>query len=144
MDTNLEQFFETSDNESETVRDWEETSNTSQGSKKSQSSLIDAGFSRSSSFTSSHTNAAPSQNRQRNALQSKITHYAEDLSQCADNNNKRDSKHRVWEMHVSDDSMLAIDVRIEGKLYRVPVKLSEKDFRNIKWLAEEAAKRYCR
>lgn len=142
-DPNLEQFFEISDNEAETIRDWEETSNTSQGSRRSQSLLTDAGFSRNTS-SGSLTNGAYSQNRQRNTLQPKITHYGEDPSQCFDNNNKRNATNRVWEMHVSDDSMLAIDVRIEGKLYRVPVKLSEKGFRNIKWLAEEAAKRYCR
>lgn len=41
-------------------------------------------------------------------------------------------------------SLLPIDVRIENRLYRVPVPLSEINTLSIKWLAEEAAKRYCR
>lgn len=38
--------------------------------------------------------------------------------------------------------MYSVDVRIEEKLYRVPVPASELNTCTIKWLAEEASKRY--
>lgn len=38
--------------------------------------------------------------------------------------------------------MLSVDVRIEEKLYRVPVPAVEMNNCTIKWLADEAAKRY--
>lgn len=38
--------------------------------------------------------------------------------------------------------MFSIDVRIEEKLYRVPIPASELNTCTIKWLAEEASKRY--
>ncbi|KAF5305638.1 hypothetical protein FQR65_LT07719 [Abscondita terminalis] len=40
------------------------------------------------------------------------------------------------------EPMLSVDVRISGRLYKVPVPASEIHTRTIKWLAEEAAKRY--
>ncbi|KAF5303928.1 hypothetical protein FQA39_LY01713 [Lamprigera yunnana] len=40
--------------------------------------------------------------------------------------------------------MLSVDVRITGKLYKVPVPASEIHIRTIKWLADEAANRYSR
>lgn len=44
--------------------------------------------------------------------------------------------------HVKQIQMLSVDVRIEEKLYRVPVPAAGVNNCTIKWLAEEAAKRY--
>lgn len=43
---------------------------------------------------------------------------------------------------VKQTQMFSVDVRIEEKLYRVPVPASEINVYTIKWLAEEASKRY--
>ncbi|GJQ70821.1 hypothetical protein Trydic_g748 [Trypoxylus dichotomus] len=43
-----------------------------------------------------------------------------------------------------DDVVLSVDVRINGKLYRVPVPYISKNTLTIKWLADEAGKRFCR
>lgn len=40
------------------------------------------------------------------------------------------------------ESMLSVDIRIDGRLYRVPMSQSEMRTCSIKWLAEEASKRY--
>ncbi|RZC43132.1 tonsoku-like protein, partial [Asbolus verrucosus] len=42
------------------------------------------------------------------------------------------------------DPTLSVDVRINEKLYRVPVLLSQVNTHTIKWLADEAASRYAR
>ncbi|RZC37755.1 Ank 2 domain containing protein, partial [Asbolus verrucosus] len=42
------------------------------------------------------------------------------------------------------DLILPVDVRINEKLYRVPVLLSQVNTHTIKWLADEAASRYAR
>ena len=39
---------------------------------------------------------------------------------------------------------LSVDVRIDKKLYRVPILLSQVTIKTIKWLADEAAARYAR
>lgn len=44
--------------------------------------------------------------------------------------------------YVKQMQMLLVDVRIEDKLYRVPIPAVEINNCTIKWLAEEAAKRY--
>lgn len=42
------------------------------------------------------------------------------------------------------DPVLTVDVRIDGKLFRVPVQQSELNNKTIKWLGEEASNRYCK
>ncbi|XP_018325905.1 tonsoku-like protein isoform X3 [Agrilus planipennis] len=43
-----------------------------------------------------------------------------------------------------NDPIISVDVRIDSKLYRVPILLSDLNKKTVKWLAEEAARRYAR
>lgn len=47
-------------------------------------------------------------------------------------------------LSIQSSATTSVDVRIEGRLYRVPVPAQEIHNLTFKWLAEEAAKRYSR
>lgn len=92
--------------------------------RKKQISLIKAGFSR---FKTS-----PSQSPKKIASPVKKLIEADSLSSAEQKNHQNQGLQQ----------MLSVDVRIEDKLYRVPIPASETNCLTIKWLAEEAAKRY--
>lgn len=105
--------------------------------RKIQSSLIDAGFLRSKTSQTTHSNTHHSASEQwrPNPLQlanRSVFHEASVPSPVTN------SQQTVVE------STLSVDVRIDGRLYRVPMSASEMRTCTIKWLAEEASKRYSR
>ncbi|KAF2902906.1 hypothetical protein ILUMI_03283 [Ignelater luminosus] len=106
--------------------------------KKIQSSLIDKGFTRHRSFSPTTTNTI-----QKTKSQTKISTFGKsessnDLEDLISHDN--DTEYSIF----NTEPTWSIDVRIDGKLYRVPVPGSEMRSRTIKWLADEAAKRYSR
>lgn len=89
--------------------------------RKKQISLIKAGFSRSKT-------TKPDLLRAEREVQSSVTSAVPSRS--------------VVMPEVQQPSMFAVDVRIEEKLYRVPIPSSEVNVHTIRWLADEASKRY--
>ncbi|KAK4876754.1 hypothetical protein RN001_009260 [Aquatica leii] len=100
--------------------------------KKRQTSLIDSGFTRHRSFSPT------------NSIQSKSSVNSDYLART-EVFSRRNSNLSVDINNIfNTEPMLSVDVRINGKLYKVPVPASEIHTRTIKWLADEAAKRYSR
>lgn len=105
--------------------------------QKIQTSLFRAGFETSSKRKSdpcSSTKSSQMTGRQ----QSQITDYT--------NNTKtqRTSQSPNKSIILSNYTTVPVDVRIDGRLYRVPISVQEINTLTIKWLAQEAAKRYCK
>lgn len=107
--------------------------------KKSQSSLLNAGFNRIRSSSPTTITSGKSQTNTKTPKQSKIINF-KPMS-------RTNSFHQEPELNTSSiltHSTLTVDVRIDGRLFRIPVPLSQIQTLTIKWLAEEAAKRYCK
>lgn len=111
------------------------TSDSSRGSfgsvrrkRKTQISLIDAGFSRTKTspikFSSTKTHHSIKQQKAKSSQSGSLNMFHEISAQPI------------------IESVLSADVRIDGKLYRVPMTATEMHTCTIKWLAEEASKRY--
>lgn len=138
--------------------DFQITGSFSKGGRKKQMSLIKAGFTRRKS-SPSPTNFLPKsspQMRSQRKQQTKLTDFSHvrniveadstsSLSSTQKNFARKPSNSNTANFtKVMPETMLSVDVRIDGKLYRVPVSLSDANTRTIQWLADEAAKRYCR
>lgn len=113
--------------------------------RKIQTSLTRAGFESINrrKSDSAFLNPSTSSNSYTltNKKQSKITNFTASQDKTSQQNN--------IELNTSQNQLLSIgtipiDVRIEDCLYKVPIPAKEINNLTIKWLAEEAAKRYCR
>lgn len=106
--------------------------------RKKQTSLIKAGFTRSkTSQPVAHFSGAqpPARRPERaNSVDVGGRKAEADSSSCA-------GAVEVA-VQVKQSPMLSVDVKIEEKLYRVPVPAAEVNSCTIRWLAEEASKRY--
>lgn len=113
--------------------------------RKHQSSLIEQGFTRQRSFSPTTVNSRGS-TIQRKKSQTRISTFVKTESNTSledlisYDNTGQDTLNKI----INTEPTLSVDVRIDGKLYRVPVLASEMHSRTIKWLADEAAKRYSR
>ena len=107
--------------------------------RKRQTSLIRVGFYRTrTSSNISHTENAPIKSQ---LLQEKNKNMDMNIAStsksscdglvCQNNSNLE-----------QEDGMLSVDVRINGKLYKIPVQMSQIHNLTIKWLGKEAARRY--
>lgn len=94
--------------------------------RKTQISLISAGFSRKKTSPKKTTHQPLKTRVDKSRMEADSSSSLEVVMPC----------------EVKQTQMLSVDVRIEEKLYRVPISASEINSRTIKWLAEEAAKRY--
>lgn len=123
--------------------------------KKRQSSLINAGFTTERSSSPLYSNQIQSQRNQlpQSKHQTKLNTFCEDGKIAeADSTTSPVTQRRMLEKQTSnvsirsemDEIILYVDVRINEKLYRVPVPYTSKNTLTIKWLADEAAKRFCR
>lgn len=130
--------------------------------KKRQTSLINAGFTAERSISPVSYNQ-PTVSQRQYSHQSK--HHQVKLTSFCDDEKVTEpdstTQSPVSQKHIVDgpstmtnlklktkkdleDTLLSVDVRINGKLYRVPVPYSLRNTLTIKWLADEAAKRFCR
>uniref|UniRef100_A0A1Y1NAZ6 Tonsoku-like protein n=2 Tax=Photinus pyralis TaxID=7054 RepID=A0A1Y1NAZ6_PHOPY len=122
----LEQFFNSEDDAPPP------TFNTSQKkARKRQTSLLDSGFTRHASFESTRSARSIS------SSPAKASVYSDTY---------RDASFNVGDINsvFNSEPTLSVDVRINGKLYKVPVPASEIHTRTIKWLADEASLRFSR
>ncbi|CAH0548154.1 unnamed protein product [Brassicogethes aeneus] len=133
--------------------------------RKNQTSLLESGFSRATTptnfgVTSSNKKRTPINNKNKphvaksKPFQLKLTNsrYGDslqetttttvDLSGDKNDFNFYEKRASPVKNHVTSDPTLFVDVRIEGRLYRVPVLLSQVQTHTIKWLCEQAANRY--
>ncbi|XP_008200216.1 tonsoku-like protein isoform X2 [Tribolium castaneum] len=111
--------------------------------------------------TASPVKSAPSQNCQyyqppsrspaKRPKQAKLTHFGHTRTLVeADSTSSPKAPEpapklpRPRSFDLGTDPTLSVDVRIEKKLYRVPVLLSQVATHTIKWLADEAAARYAK
>ncbi|XP_044760156.1 tonsoku-like protein isoform X2 [Coccinella septempunctata] len=119
--------------------------------RKQQSSLLDAGFMRSR--TSSELPKRKGSLSQKRSLQPKITHFGSTtptkMSQRSSHRTSTSPKNWTQpspskSLLMDDDPMLALDVNIEGRSFRVTTRMSMKDTLTVKWLALEASRRYAK
>ncbi|KAL1517241.1 hypothetical protein ABEB36_001030 [Hypothenemus hampei] len=116
-------------------------------SKRRQVTLLDSGFSKKRNSNSpKDTNWKRSSSEHGlNISQPKITNYGSPIVVEADSSTRTPSK-KLLEPNQSNitqsDPMLFVDVEIEGKIFRVPILMSQLQTNTIKWLAQEAALRY--
>lgn len=117
-------------------------SNSSTKKKKTQSSLIQQGFTRTHSFSSSNV---PSLNKTSTIPkhQTRIDNFGHSVDLQTDSRSMQSTyRSNATSNMFNSVHTLSVDVRIDGKLYRVPVPASEIYVLTFKWLADEAAKRY--
>ncbi|KAK9882581.1 hypothetical protein WA026_022208 [Henosepilachna vigintioctopunctata] len=118
---------------------------------KQQISLLDSDFVRWT--TSSENHGQRGKTCQKRTLQPKITHFVNTTptktSQSVSNGSSfspkkwtRTSPHKS--LFIDDDPMLALDVNIEGRPFRVTTRMSLKNTLTVKWLSLEAARRYAK
>ncbi|KRT81298.1 Ankyrin repeat-containing protein [Oryctes borbonicus] len=124
--------------------------------KKRQTSLISAGFSAERSPSPLYTDqtlTSQSNRAQKSKHQMTLSSFCDDQKVAeADSTTvspktqktivKKRSSDMLMRSEIND--ILSVDVRINGKLYRVPVPYASRNTLTIKWLADEAAKRFCR
>ncbi|XP_045464738.1 tonsoku-like protein isoform X2 [Harmonia axyridis] len=118
--------------------------------RKQQSSLLDAGFARS--MVSSDKFKRSGSFSQKRSLQPKITHFGSTTpTKVTQGSHRLSSSPRKWSQTspnksslIDEDPMLAMDVNIEGRPFRVTTRMSMKEQLTVKWLALEAARRYAK
>ncbi|XP_076272195.1 tonsoku-like protein [Rhynchophorus ferrugineus] len=114
------------------------TGSSNSSRRKTQATLLDAGFSRQRNSTSPRLMKT---NMKRSSVEGQTrtpgsNQIASSSIEGMPNNLSMESSQSVLE------PTLFVDVQIEGRLFRVPVLLSQIHNKTIKWLAEEAALRY--
>ncbi|KAL3284735.1 hypothetical protein HHI36_018880 [Cryptolaemus montrouzieri] len=118
---------------------------------KQQSSLLDAGFVRCTMALD--VPGRKGRLSQRRTLQPKITHFGnitptkttqDNFCRSSPSPKKRTNSSPVKRVLIDDDPILAVDVNIEGRPFRVTTRLSLKNTLTVKWLALEAARRYAK
>lgn len=99
-------------------------------------------------FIESNQRQSPKKNTKKRTYQTKLLNTGFSRTQSS-SKPKPTTRERVIENTFNQninifnaDPTLSVDVRINDKLYRVPILASEIHTKTIKWLAEEAAKRY--
>ncbi|KAK5642065.1 hypothetical protein RI129_008232 [Pyrocoelia pectoralis] len=135
----LDGFFDSDDDDdatSATIDNFSSNSRSSQKKKpkKKQTSLLDSGFTRHSSFASSRSSHSV-----HSSSPIKLSNYDDIYKELEPSFNAVDINNVF-----NTEPILSVDVRINGKLYKVPVPASEIHTRTIKWLADEAALRFSR
>lgn len=100
---------------------------------------------------SCHSNTSHSSPKKKKPKQAKLTNFGhtrirvEPDSTCSPKPPESLPKlPRNRSFETATDPTLSVDVRIENKLYRVPILLSQLSTHTIKWLAEEASSRYAK
>lgn len=129
------------------------TDSTSGVKRKNQVSLLDAGFSRARSDSPSTSfRRTSSFEKKSRSQQLKITSFGQRSVVEADSTTPVPSQVQAMAMIdqtqnlpvVTGDLMVFVDVKIEGRMFRVPVLLSQVRTNTIGWLAEQAAIKYAR
>ncbi|CAG9759955.1 unnamed protein product [Ceutorhynchus assimilis] len=111
--------------------------------RRTQATLLDSGFSCERNHNANSTKLKLKRSSSGNisrSLQPKIRNYA-----IVEADSTSISRSPVKQSEVAQepmDSMLYVDVEIEGKAFRIPVLMSETKTKTIKWLSEQAAHRY--
>ncbi|XP_018566528.1 tonsoku-like protein [Anoplophora glabripennis] len=143
------------------VRDTRRSSNDSRSStegpsgvkRKNQASLLDSGFSRirSDSAGASFKRASSFEKRNK-SQQPKITLFGHRSFVEADSTTPVSSQTQATATvdqtqslpPATGDLMVFVDVKVEGRMFRVPVLLSQVQTNTIGWLSEQAANKYAR
>lgn len=121
--------------------------------RKNQASLLDAGFSRTpSESVSTSFRRTGSFEKKGKSQQPKITNFGQRSIVEADSTTPVSSQVQAAVTIdqsqnapiVTSDLMVFVDVKIEGRVFRVPVLLSQVQTNTIGWLAEQAANKYAR
>lgn len=160
FDVDFEDVITVDDKPSPT-RDKRRSSNDSRSStdswsgakRKSQASLLDAGFSRTRSDSAgpSFKRIGSFERRNKSQQQPKITSFGHKSFVEADSTTPVSSQVQTIAIDQSQsfppatgDLMVFVDVKVEGRMFRVPVLLSQVQTNTIGWLAEQAANKYAR
>lgn len=112
--------------------------------RKKQLSLIAAGFSRNCTSPSKSNIVSKNVHNGNKSIQKKLTHFVQPSEIIENSGSPQANKKSSTVVDPPSQAFFSVDIRIEGKLYRVPVTLNDLNVRNIKWLAEEASKRYAK
>ncbi|XP_030749323.1 tonsoku-like protein isoform X2 [Sitophilus oryzae] len=125
----------------------DESNTSSSGSNKSkrktQATLLDAGFSKKRNSSSPGIRPAWRRHTSSDGLvQARIPSFSQISTSSVEADSTTLPQSQIDHTSNVLDPTLFVDVQIEGRLFRVPVLFSQIQSKTIKWLASEAAHRY--